>query len=53
MNPSDPENAVAAFLDFRAEVREAGLHLSDSDIITLMVAERLNVIARHLDREPE
>lgn len=50
---SDAEDAVAAFLRFREESREAALRLTDSDIIALMIAERLNVIARHLDREPE
>jgi len=49
MNPTHAENAVAAFLRFREEVKQAGLRLDDQAIVQLMVAERLNVIASNLD----
>jgi hypothetical protein len=50
---TDAENAVAAFLRFRTETQEAGLRMDTPTIIQLMIAERLNVIASHLDDNGE
>jgi hypothetical protein len=49
MNPTDAENAVAAFLRFREEVNHAGLQMTSGDILQLMIAERLNMIGTYLD----
>ncbi len=49
MNPTDAENAVAAFLRFRGEVQHAGLRMETATIVQLMIAERLNVIGGHLE----
>ena len=49
MNRTDAEDAVAAFLRFREEVQQAGLRMEPATIIQLMIAERLNQIARRLD----
>ena len=49
MNTTDTEDAVAAYIRFREEVQQAGLRMEPAEIIQLMIAERLNQIARRLD----
>jgi hypothetical protein len=46
---TDAGNTVTAFLAFRDKVQAANLRIDNSAIIQLMVAERLNQIARRLD----
>jgi hypothetical protein len=49
MNPTDAEDAVAAYIHFREKVQQAGLRMEPATIILLMIAERLNQIGRRLD----
>jgi len=52
MKKTDAETAVAAFLRFREEVQKAGIRIDNAAIIQLMIADRLNLIADHLDVMP-
>lgn len=52
MKKTDAETAVAAFLRFREEAQKAGIRIDNAAIIQLMIADRLNLIADHLDVMP-